>query len=115
MGTLKSAGAVVAGFLTVVVLSMGTDWVLETIGIFPPASDAGLYVTWMLALALTYRTVYTVLGGFVTAWLAPERPMRLVHILAVLGTIGGVAGVVAGWNLSAHWYPIALAVLAYPS
>jgi uncharacterized protein YndB with AHSA1/START domain len=115
MIVLKSIGAIVAGFLTVVILSTGTDYVLETLGIFPPASEAGLFIPWMLGLALAYRTVYTVLGGYVTAWLAPEKPMRLVHILAVLGTIGGIAGIVAGWNLSQHWYPIALAVLAYPS
>jgi hypothetical protein len=103
-----------AGFLTVVVLSMGTDAALEHLGIFPPVSD-GLFVTWMLALALAYRTAYTVLGGYVTARLAPQNPMKHVWVLAVLGQIGGIAGVVGGWNLSAHWYPIAIAVLAIPS
>lgn len=115
MNYLKSVGAVLAGFLVVVVLSMGTDWALETFGIFPPASDQGLYITWMLALALFYRTVYTILGGYMTATLAPGRPMRHVYVLGFLGTLGGIAGVVAGWNLSDHWYPIALAVLAFPS
>jgi hypothetical protein len=112
---LKSIWAVVAGFLTVVVLSMGTDKVLEATGIFPPPSEMGLFVTWMLAFALLYRTIYTVLGGYVTAWLAPQNPMKHVWILAIFGQIGGIMGVVAGWNLSAHWYPIALAVLAIPS
>lgn len=107
--------AVLAGFLTVVVLSIGTDFVLEKFGLFPPPTEQGLYITWMLALALCYRTLYTILGGYVTARLAPSKPMRLVLILAVLGTIGGIGGVVAGWHLSAHWYPIALAVLAFPS
>ncbi|MBI5456691.1 hypothetical protein HY969_03030 [Candidatus Kaiserbacteria bacterium] len=112
---LKSIFAVVAGFLTVVVLSMGTDMVLEKTGIFPPPSEMGLFVTWMLALALFYRTIYTILGGYVTAWLAPQNAMKHVWTLAALGQLGGIAGVIAGWNLSAHWYPIALAVLAIPS
>jgi hypothetical protein len=112
---LKSIWAVVAGFLTVVVFSMGTDKVLEATGIFPPPSDMGLFVPWMLAFALVYRTIYTVLGGYVTAWLAPQNPMKHVWVLAILGQLGGIMGVVAGWNLSAHWYPIALAVLAIPS
>ena len=115
MTIVKSIGAVLAGFIVVVLLSVGTDWVLETTGIFPPLSEQGLYVTWMLGLALFYRTVYTVLGGYVTARLAPLNPTRHIVILGILGTLGGIAGVVAGWNLSAHWYPIALAALAFPS
>ncbi len=107
---LKSAGAIIAGFLTVVVFSIVTDKVLEASGVFPP-----MLSTAMLAFALLYRTIYTVLGGYITAWLAPEKPMRLVYILAILGTLGGVGGAIAGWNLSEHWYPVALAVLAFPS
>jgi hypothetical protein len=113
MKTLKSIGAVVAGFLTVVLLSVVTDAILEKTGVLPPVSGAP-YVTWMLLLALAYRSVFTVAGGYVTARLAPDRPMRLVTILGILGTIGGIAGVVGGWNLSAHWYPIALAIGAFP-
>lgn len=111
---IKSIIAVVAGFLTVVVLSTVTDKVLELSGIFPPPTN-GLFVPWMLALALVYRTFYTILGGYVTALLAPQNAMKHVWILAILGQIGGIMGVIAGWNLSAHWYPIALAVLAIPS
>jgi hypothetical protein len=115
MPIIKSIGAVIAGFLIVVIFSTGTDWLVERLGIFPPASDQGLFVPWMLAVALLYRTIYTILGGYVTAKLAPSNPKRHVVILAILGTLGGIAGVIAGWNLSAHWYPIALAVLAFPS
>lgn len=111
---LKSAGAVVAGFAVVVVLSTLTDFILESAGILPPVSEQGLYVTWMLALALAYRIAYTVLGGYVTAWLAPSSPNKHVWILAGIGQLGGIAGVIAGWNLSSHWYPIAIAVTAIP-
>jgi hypothetical protein len=111
---VKSIGAVVAGFLTVVLLSVGTDFILEFLGFFPPPSEAGLYVTWMLVVALAYRCVYTVLGGYLTAVLAPTNPTKHVVVLGVIGTLAGIAGVVAGWNLSQHWYPIALAVTAFP-
>lgn len=114
MNYLKSIAAVVAGFLTVVILSVGTDFILQTTGIFPPQS-AGVYMPWMLIVALIYRTVFTILGGYVTGWLAPYRTMSHVWALAILGLLGGIAGVISGWNLSAHWYPIALAVLAIPS
>lgn len=111
--TFKSIGAVLLGFLTVVVLSTVTDVVLEALGIFPPVAD-GLFVTWMLILAFFYRSVYAVVGGYVTAMLAPDNRMKHVKILGILGTLGGVAGIFVGWNMSDHWYPIALAVTAFP-
>jgi len=68
----------------------------------------------MLAFALAYRILYTILGGYITATLAPQNPMKHVWILAAIGQLGGIAGVIGGWNLSAHWYPLALAVSAIP-
>lgn len=110
----KSIWAVIAGFLTVFILSSGMDFMLETIGVFPPISSTMTYSTGMLLVALLYRCSFTVMGGYVTAYLAPKDKMKHVIVLAVLGTIGGIVGVFAGWNLSAHWYPIALAVSAFP-
>jgi MFS family permease len=112
---LKSLLAVVAGFLTVVVLSVVTDMVVEALGIFPGADHPQDYRQWMLALALFYRTVITVFGGYLTAKLAPQNPMKHAVILGVLGTLAGAAGAIAAWSLGNHWYPIALAVLAIPS
>lgn len=112
---LKSTGAVVAGFLTVVIFSMGTDFVLESTGVFPPPQEDGLFVTWMLVVAFAYRTVYTVIGGYVTAKLAPSKPMKHAIILGLVGMVMGTLGAVAAWDLSQHWYPIALVVAALPS
>ena len=110
---LKSIGAIVAGFVTVAVLSVGTDTILEQMGIFSPISE-GLFITWMLVVAFIYRSIYTIAGGYVTAWLAPKDPLRHAIILGCFGTIAGVAGVIVGWNLSQHWYPIAIAVFGLP-
>jgi len=117
MSTLKSIGAVIAGFLIVVILSTATDTILESLGIFPPPTD-GLFVTWMLVLAFAYRTIYTILGGYVTAALAPANPTKHVTILGIIGTIMGCVGIYVGavlYTLSPMWYPIALAVAAFPS
>lgn len=111
---LKSIFAVVAGFIIVAALSTATDFVVEALGIFPPADDPDAYQNWMLFVALVYRSAYAVVGGYTTATLAPTNPMKHVKVLAILGTIGGIMGVIVGWNLSEHWYPIALAVTAYP-
>lgn len=109
---LKNAGAVLAGVLTVIILSIGTDTILESVGIFPPFGQE--LTTWMLLLALAYRCLFTIAGGFVTAKLSQQTPIRNVKILAIIGVIGGALGVIAGWDLSAHWYPIAIFLTAYP-
>ncbi|MFA6541436.1 MAG: hypothetical protein WCT99_07520 [Bacteroidota bacterium] len=114
MKTLKSIGSVAAGFLTVVIFSVGTDAVVEGIGFFPPQDKPEEYVWWMLLIALVYRSIYTVAGGYVTARLASNNEKRHVFILACLGTLGGIAGVIIGWKYGNQWYPIALAVTAFP-
>ncbi|HEY3430118.1 MAG TPA: hypothetical protein VGK39_05525 [Cyclobacteriaceae bacterium] len=117
MKTLKSIGSVLAGFLIVVILSTITDSILESLGIFPSPKD-GLFVTWMLVLAFVYRTIYTILGGYVTAALAPVNPTKHITILGIIGTVMGCVGIYVGlvlFTLSPAWYPIALAVAAFPS
>ena len=109
----KSVWSVVAGFLTVVILSTLTDFVLESLKIFTPIGQ-GVMATWMLVVAFIYRSIYTILGGYITARLAPNRPMRHAIILGIVGIAAGLVGVVVGWNLSEHWYPIALVVFALP-
>ena len=116
MNILKGIGAILAGIVFIVVTHTLTDMVLEKLGIFTPP-DQGLHITWMLVTATIYRTIYTVLGGYVTAALAPEPKMRYVIILGIFGTIAGTLGAIATipMGLSPAWYPIALAVLAFPS
>lgn len=109
----KSIWAIFAGILVNVVLSLATDSILEQAGIFPP-HDRGFFVTWMILAAFSYRLVYTFLGGYVTAWQSPSRPMRHVIILGSIGTALCIAGIFVSWNLSQHWYPIALALTAFP-
>ncbi len=106
----KSIGAVIAGFLVVAILSVVTDMILEKIGILPDATNPALTLPWMLVLALIYRSLFTMVGGYITAKLAPTKPMQHVYALMILGLLGGTAGAVSGWNLGNHWYPVLLAV-----
>jgi len=56
--TSKSIGAILAGFIAVFVLSVVTDFILEKLGFFPPATEPDAYTGWMLMLALIYRSIY---------------------------------------------------------
>jgi hypothetical protein len=114
---LRSVAAILAGIVAGIVLSLGTDALLRATGILPaldePVSDA------LLFLATVYRTVYGAVGSYVTARLAPSRPMMHALVLGILGVIANLAGAIAMWNhpvaIDHHWYPIALTVLALPS
>jgi peptidoglycan/LPS O-acetylase OafA/YrhL len=113
---LRSIGAVFAGFFATAILSIVTDLVLHAAGIFPawgqPMSDA------LFVLATAYRIVYTIAGGYITARLAPDRPMAHVLVLGIVGLMAAVAGTLATWNkgpeFGPKWYPLALVVTALP-
>ena len=45
-------------------------------------------------LALSYRIVYTILGGYITASLAPHAPMRHVIVVGLVGFVAGSAGAI---------------------
>jgi hypothetical protein len=112
----QSIGAVFAGIVAGVILSLGTDIMLHSIGVFPPwgqpMSDA------LFLLATAYRTVYSIAACYIAARLAPNRPMQ--HALAggFVGLIVSTAGTAVTWNkgpaFGPHWYPLALIVLAMP-
>lgn len=114
---LRRIGAVLAGLLAVVLLSTGVDLVMHATGVFPPwgqpMSD-GLFL-----LAFLYRTVIGVFGGYLTARLAPLRPMQHAVILGVLGFVLSVVGAAATWGKGTEfgpkWYPLALVAIAIPS
>ena len=113
--TGRSIWAVVAGFLVVVLLSIGTDAVLHAARIYPILGQRmgdGLFV-----LATVYRTVYGILGSYVTARLAPNKPMKHALMGAAIGTLIATAGAIATWNknFGPHWYPIALILTAFPT
>lgn len=110
---LKSIGAILAGIIAGAVLSIGTDFILEKTGIFPPQKQ-GFFIWWMLLLALVYRGIYTIVSGYVTAALAPNRPVRHSVILGIIGVVVTLLGSIANWDKSAAWYPIALILITFP-
>jgi len=110
----RSIWPVIAGVLIIIGVTTLVDIVLHVIGVFPPMdqpiNDA------LALLATSYRIVISVGGAWLTARLAPNRPMKHAMILGYIGTLLGLVGLVATWNLGLgpRWYPIALTVLAIP-
>lgn len=113
---LRSVLAVLTGFITVAALSTLTDIPLHILGVYPPEGEP-MFEPGLNALALSYRTLFTILGGYVTARLAPSNPMTHVLVLGGIGLVMGSLGAMVSMNanLGPDWYPIALVVTAVPS
>lgn len=111
----RSAAAIAVGFLVVVVLSLCTDQVFHWLGVYPPWGQA-MPATAHNVLALSYRTVYAVLGSYVAARLAPHSPMRHALVVGIVGVVLGTLGAIATipLHLGPAWYPIALPAEALP-
>jgi len=109
--TFKSIGAVLSGFLVIVILSVVTDTILEQNGVLP---QGALFDTGLLLLALLYRSIYSVLGAYVTARLAPQRPIRHAIALGLLGIFVSGLGAYVGQDLGPAWYGLALVLVSLP-
>lgn len=110
----RSIAAIVAGLVWVVVLSVGTDLVLEGVGVVPPMGSPLTPVG--AVIAVVQRTVWGVTGGYLTARLAPRRPMAHALVLGAIGFVAATVGAVATWGgaYGPVWYPLALVALAIP-
>lgn len=110
---VRSTAAVLAGFVAIFVLSLATDQVFHSLEVYPPWGEP-MYGTGQNLLALSYRIVYTIVGGYVAARLAPRAPMRHALVLGGLGVVVSTAGAIAMWDMSPAWYPIALVLISLP-
>jgi len=112
----RSIGSVLAGLIATVVLSLGTDVLMHSTGIYPPwgqpMNDS------QFALATVYRAVYAIGGSYLAAQLAQFQPVQHALALGVIGTILALVGTIATWNAGPEfgrkWYPIALILISIP-
>ncbi len=109
---LRRIGAVLVGFLAIVILSTATDMALHATGVFPPWGQSMADALFLLALA--YRIVYGVAGCYMAARLAPDRPMQHALALGAVGLVLSTAGAVAMWDAGPPWYSLAVIAIAMP-
>jgi hypothetical protein len=112
----RSILAVLTGMFAAIVLTLATDLVLHKLRVFPPFAERA--PDKLLALATGYRVIFGVGASYLTAYLAPYRPMAHAMIGGAFGFLASLAGAIATWNggpaYEPHWYPGSLVVLALP-
>jgi hypothetical protein len=112
---LRSILAVVAGFVLIGLLGFVMDTLLQQAGVFP---ETGIvkFEDWQSALALSYHLLFTLAGAYLTAWLAPDRPVAHAIALGIAGILFSILGLIAivSGDLSPVWYGWALILLSVP-
>jgi hypothetical protein len=111
---MRSIWAVVAGFLFILVLSLGADAIVAAISprLFNASGGTtNLVILWMMTI---YVGVFAIVGSYLTARLAPSHPMRHALILGALGLITSLILTMRVWNVNPAWYNILNLVLVMP-
>lgn len=109
---LKSIGAVIAGFIFIGITHTSIDAILESGGVLPKGN---LFVSnWLILFVIAYRAIFSIGGCYISAWLAPNYPIRHSLALGVLGAIFSSIGAITMGNLGPMWYAWTLAVISIP-
>lgn len=110
----RSLLAVFGGWIVIQILVVVTDEAV--VRIFFGQRAAGLPVPdWMAGARLAWSALYTMLGGWLTVVIAPERPWRHALYLIVLGETMGLVYAVSSLGELPMWYIAALLVLFPPA
>ena len=110
--TLKSIGAILAGLIAIFTLSILSDQLLEKNGWMKIPFDDNPF---SLQLLVTfYRIIYNIAGSYITAALAPGRPMRHAMILGYIGLALSILGAIAMWDKGPAWYNLSFIFMALP-
>lgn len=112
---LARTRAVVSGLLSVVFLSTLVDIVLHKTGVFPPMGQPMGSELWWLAIG--YRALFTVLGGWIAGRLDPARSMKAPLILTALGAVLGLLGIGVAYGkpeMGPAWYAWGVAISGPP-
>src|SRR5207248_9068202 len=114
----RSIIAVLVGMVVGIAITLSTDEILHIVGVFPPWGASMVGFDGALLLAAAYRTFYGVLGSYIMARLAPDRPMTHALVGGFLGLVVSIAGAAATWTkgpaVGAHWQPLVLLGLPMP-
>lgn len=110
----RSFLSVFAGLVFVIAAVTLIDLSLLWAGVLPPADQP--MGDSLAFLAMSYRIVIGIAGAWLTAWLAPSRPMTQALVLGCIVAALSLTDLVAsfGDGLQPNWYPISLTLLAIP-
>jgi hypothetical protein len=110
----KSIGAILAGFAIGAILSIGTDFLLNKLGILSMENFKQNSIA-VICMVIIYRFIFNAIGTYWTAKLAPDNPMKHAMIIGAIGTVLSIFGALAMWDKAVPFYNIAIILISFPS
>ncbi|HEX5872872.1 MAG TPA: hypothetical protein VFY65_20715, partial [Longimicrobium sp.] len=103
----RSILAIVAGFVLAGALNVGTNTVLSRVApeMVPPPGTPNTNTTALLVIC-AYVALYGILGCYVTARLAPSRPLLHALIVGALALAMSIPATIAVWNDTPVWFNV---------
>ncbi|HEY0670140.1 MAG TPA: hypothetical protein VGD22_18310 [Sphingobacteriaceae bacterium] len=111
---VKSILAVIAGLVVSAILSAVTDLIFGSTGIIKLNAFKEA-PTSLILLVILYRFIFNSYGSYITAKLAPSKPMKHAMILGIIGLVLSILGTIIMWDKALPWYNVAIIVMAIPS
>jgi drug/metabolite transporter (DMT)-like permease len=113
MELFKSIRAVAIGFVLIGALSFTADAVVHK---FVPSVFIGGRTDSIpiLVLTIVYVAMFSIVGSYTTAHLAPKDPMKHSVALGILGLIFSTIGAVTMWSTAPIWYHVVSLALVMP-
>jgi hypothetical protein len=109
---LRGIGAVLGGYISIGLLVVLTDKVIG--GMNPGDWSPGQPVpTYYFVASIFTAPIYSILGGYICAWLAKASARQCVLALIIFGELMGLLSTVMFWRQQPHWYAFLL-LLLYP-
>ena len=110
---VQSIIAVVVGFVLTALLNFGTNAALAMAGVLPtggPVTDPAT-----LVMICAYVAAFGILGCYVTARLAPSRPLLHALVLGAVALAMSIPVTIMAWNDTPAWFNVynLLAVMPY--
>jgi hypothetical protein len=115
VNALRSVLAIGAGFFTSSILSLTGDYALRRLMPDSFTPDGGVEGANVFAITLFYTALFGVVGGYVAARIAIQRP--LLHAAILGGVMLGLSALSAVllWSTAPPWYHLATLAAVLPA
>jgi hypothetical protein len=111
----KSVWPIIAGFLLLAVLSVCADMILRSF--FPKAFGTVEAPLGVLASVVTifYASAFGVVSSYLTATLAPGRPVMHALALGGIAFLFALGGLVGSWQRAPAWFNVGFLAMVIAS
>ncbi len=111
---LKSIGAIIAGMIAGASLAILSDYIMAATGLMHMErfKDTPSHI---VLIVILYRFVFNTAGCYLTARLAPSKPMLHALALGIIGLLLSLIGIFFMWDQATPFYNIAIMLISLPS